>query len=85
MKIVVTGSNGMLAGDLISRLERVGFSVAGFDLPDHDITRPDELLSDLEAEHPDMVINCAAYTAVDRAETEQDTAFKPRASLWQLE
>ncbi|MCE5251334.1 dTDP-4-dehydrorhamnose reductase [bacterium] len=76
MKIVVTGSKGMLAGDLIPRLERSGFPVAGFDMPGHDITRPEELRRDLEAEHPDMVINCAAYTAVDRAETEQEAAFR---------
>jgi dTDP-4-dehydrorhamnose reductase len=76
VKGVVIGSRGMLAGDLIPRMKGAGIETVGFDLPEHDITQLRETFLSLEAEHPDIVINCAAYTAVDRAESEHEAAFR---------
>jgi dTDP-4-dehydrorhamnose reductase len=75
MKIVVTGSQGMLAQDLVPSLKKAGVAVAGFDLPEVDITRSRNAFHIIESENPACVINCAAYTAVDRAESEETTAF----------
>jgi len=75
MKIVVTGSRGMLAQDLLARLERGGFAVIGLDLPELDITRSQEVFAQLNTIRPALVINCAAYTAVDKAESEPAVTF----------
>lgn len=75
MKIAVIGSLGMLGQDVLRRLEDGGFSVTGFSRPELDITKSKQVESCLTALGPDLVINCAAYTAVDRAESEQDVAF----------
>ena len=72
--ILVTGGRGMLAHDLIPRLEKV-FRVIAIDLPELDITNRDALESTLSELHPDCIINCAAYTAVDKAESEPGLAF----------
>jgi dTDP-4-dehydrorhamnose reductase len=72
--VLVIGSYGMLGRDLVQALERSGFNPLGWDLDHIDITR----LADVQAKMPnaaaEVVINCAAYTAVDRAETEVDLA-----------
>lgn len=65
----------MLASDLIPLLEKMGEVIEG-DLPHFDITDIDCIISNLNEVKPDMVVNCAAYTAVDRAEEERDLAFK---------
>lgn len=75
MKIVVTGNRGMLGQDLQPRLERAGYHVQGFDLPELDITKSKKVLTCLNTTKPDVVINCAAYTAVDKAESEPDFAL----------
>ncbi|HUT63927.1 MAG TPA: dTDP-4-dehydrorhamnose reductase [Anaerolineae bacterium] len=75
MKIVVTGSRGMLAQDVISRLDNTDIKVTGLDLPELDITCAQDTLHMIKNENPSLVINCAAYTAVDRAETEAEMAF----------
>ncbi|NIM97942.1 MAG: dTDP-4-dehydrorhamnose reductase [candidate division Zixibacteria bacterium] len=65
----------MLGKDLQPSLERVGHLVQGFDLPELDITESKQVLTCLNGTRPDIVINCAAYTAVDKAESEPDIAF----------
>jgi dTDP-4-dehydrorhamnose reductase len=74
-QILVVGCRGMLGTDLMEVLEREGLSCVGMDLPDIDITRKDRLQSLLADLNPWLAINCAAYTAVDRAEQDQDAAF----------
>ncbi len=75
MKIAVIGSQGMLGQDLLARLRGAGFAVAGFCQPELDITGSDQVNSCLTTLGSDLVINCAAYTAVDKAESEPDAAF----------
>lgn len=74
MRIAVTGSNGMLAKTLIPLLSEghdvVGLTRDALDITDRD--RVNEVMRDLS---PDVVINCAAYTKVDRAEEERGRAF----------
>lgn len=74
MKILVTGAKGMLGQDLCPILEDVGAFVIETDIDTLDITNEemvDEAFTDI---HPDMVIHCAAYTNVDKAEEDLETA-----------
>jgi dTDP-4-dehydrorhamnose reductase len=75
MKILLIGNQGMLGRDLQPRLEEAGFSLKGLDIADMDITRSDDILPHFESFGPDLVINCAAYTAVDKAESEAELAY----------
>lgn len=74
-EILVVGCRGMLGTDLMARLARDGLAARGMDLPDIDITRPAGLRSVMSEVEPWLVVNCAAYTAVDRAEQDVDLAF----------
>ena len=65
----------MLAGDLIPGIEQSGIEVIRYDLPEHDITDSEKLSNQIKADNPSLIINCAAYTAVDRAETEPQKAY----------
>jgi len=75
MNIIVTGSKGMLGLDLVPRLEQLGFQVIGVDIEELDITRFDDVRQFFKIGQPGLVINCAAYTAVDQAESDKDLAF----------
>lgn len=74
MKILVTGANGMLGQDLCPILEDAGAFVIETDVDTFDITDEkivEKVLTDI---HPDMVVHCAAYTNVDKAEEDLKTA-----------
>ena len=75
MKILVTGANGMLGRDLVLVLEGERHEVIITDIEELDITVPDQIIEAVRAIAPDIVINCAAYTLVDKAEKEPDKAF----------
>jgi dTDP-4-dehydrorhamnose reductase len=76
MRIYVIGSEGQVARSLREAAGRHHDMVIGCgSRPDVDIVRPDTVERALTDFSPDIVINPAAYTAVDRAETEQDAAF----------
>ena len=74
MKFFLAGSKGMLASDLLPLLKTRGEVITG-DLPDFDITDLDSSRRTLHEARPDVVINCAAYTAVDKAEEEKERAY----------
>ena len=74
MKILVTGANGMFGQDLCPILEDVGAFVIETDVDTLDITQSDVVEKVLTDIHPDMVIDCAAYTNVDKAEEDLKTA-----------
>lgn len=75
MRVAVIGNKGMLARDLTTQLDEEGISHWGADLPELDITRGDKVHQEVEASGATVVINCAAYTAVDKAESQPDVAF----------
>lgn len=74
MKILVTGANGMLGQDLCPILEDVGAFVIETDVDTLDITNAEQVKQVLSDVRPDMVIHCAAYTNVDKAEEDLKTA-----------
>ena len=74
MKILVTGANGMLGQDLCPILEDCGHEVVETDVDKLDITNAEQVKEVLTDEKPDMVIHCAAYTNVDKAEEDLKTA-----------
>jgi dTDP-4-dehydrorhamnose reductase len=77
LNILVTGSQGQLGSELqelAAQCDNHRFFF--YDLPELDITRPGQVES-LCGEHDiEVIVNCAAYTAVDKAETDSGTAFK---------
>lgn len=73
-RIVVTGVSGQVGWELVRSLAPLGH-VTGLDLPYLDLTRPETIRSALRALAPTVVVNPAAYTAVDDAERERDLAF----------
>ncbi len=80
-KILVTGAHGQLGTELnflSSLLENHSFVFV--DRNDLDITDVDSVNNFFSKEKYPAVVNCAAYTAVDKAETEKETAFKVNAN-----
>lgn len=75
-KILVTGANGMLGQDLIPILEDEGYEIVETDIDNLDITNPEQVRKVLTDEKPQYVMHCAAYTNVDKAEEDVETATK---------
>jgi dTDP-4-dehydrorhamnose reductase len=74
MRVLITGSNGQLGSELVARYTARGDDVFGFDLPEIDITDPASVAAAFEVAAPEVVINCAAWTAVDAAEENEEGA-----------
>jgi dTDP-4-dehydrorhamnose reductase len=75
MKLLVLGARGQVGQELCRLGWPAGYEVAGFDRDRVDITRPEAVVAALAREQPDIVVNAAAYTAVDRAESEPEAAW----------
>ena len=75
MKILVLGAGGQVGTELCRRQWPAGYRIIATDRPGIDITHRDEVFAALARERPDILINAAAYTAVDRAETEPEAAW----------
>ncbi len=75
MKILITGANGMLAKSVKERLKK-GNELICTDVSELDITNKDQVLEFVQDLKPEYIINCAAYTAVDKAEEVYDLADK---------
>jgi len=73
MKVLITGSNGQLGGDLLQTAPP-GTDITAWDLEDMDITDAVQVDARISSIRPDIIINTAAYTAVDKAESEPDAA-----------
>jgi dTDP-4-dehydrorhamnose reductase len=82
--LLITGAFGQLGSDVRVKAAESGLSATAFGSRDLDITDPDAVntvLDDFARSHPGgVVINCAAYTAVDNAESDQDTAYAVNAA-----
>jgi dTDP-4-dehydrorhamnose reductase len=75
MRIAVTGSKGQVATSLIERAGP-GAEVVALGRPAFDLADRVAVLAGIEAAHPDVVVNAAAYTAVDKAEAEEAVATR---------
>jgi len=78
MRILVTGVSGQVGGALVPRLQSLG-TVLAADRKQLDLSRPATIPDELERLAPNLIINAAAYTAVDQAEDERDLAFTVNA------
>ncbi|MER6711103.1 MULTISPECIES: dTDP-4-dehydrorhamnose reductase [unclassified Streptomyces] len=76
MRWLITGAGGMLGRDVVDELTRRGETVAGLDRAALDITRPEAVDAAVREHRPDLVVNCAAYTAVDDAEIDEARALE---------
>jgi dTDP-4-dehydrorhamnose reductase len=76
-RIAILGGRGMLGTDLARICEQQGFNVEVFDLPEFDITNSRQLKEAVDAAK--TIVNCAAYTNVDGAESEAELAYRVNA------
>ena len=72
-KIAVLGAGGMLGSEVVDLFSGTGIGATGLDLPKFDITDYEQLKE--VCRQSDLIINCAAYTNVEQAESEPDAAF----------
>ncbi|AEI78171.1 dTDP-4-dehydrorhamnose reductase RfbD [Cupriavidus necator N-1] len=72
--VLVTGSNGQVGFELRRSLAPLG-KVVALDRSGCDLSRPDDIRRVVREYRPDVIVNPAAYTAVDKAETDADLAF----------
>lgn len=79
MKVFVTGVRGQLGYDVVNELEKRGMEAIGVDIQEMDITDADSVNSVIGEAAPDAVIHCAAYTAVDAAEDNEELCRKVNA------
>ena len=77
MRILITGSKGQLGHALLDVL--CDHEVVAFDLEELDVTQLDETKKAVERDRPQVVINAAAYTQVDKAETDSEGAYRVNA------
>ncbi|ABG40647.1 dTDP-4-dehydrorhamnose reductase [Paraglaciecola sp. T6c] len=75
MKVLITGKKGQLGWELCNRAPEPTVEVFAFDSAELDITDAKKVAEIFSSIQPNVVINCAAYTAVDKAETDEATAF----------
>ena len=78
MKILITGANGMLAKSVKARLKKENELICT-DVSDLDITNAEAVMNFVKENKPEYIINCAAFTAVDKAEEVYDLAEKINA------
>ncbi|MCX6240924.1 MAG: dTDP-4-dehydrorhamnose reductase [Bacteroidetes bacterium] len=80
MKILITGSKGQLGNELkLLEKEYPDYKITFTDIDELDITDMQAVSAFMDQLQPDVVVNCAAYTAVDKAEQEPELALKINA------
>ncbi|WP_245263197.1 dTDP-4-dehydrorhamnose reductase [Azorhizobium doebereinerae] len=79
MRILLFGADGQLGRELTALAAERGLDLRGLNRAAVDITDPAAVARALEANRPDVVVNAAAYTAVDKAESEPDLAARVNA------
>jgi dTDP-4-dehydrorhamnose reductase len=75
MKILLTGKNGQVGFELQKKLSALG-EVIATDREELDLVNPDAIRAFIDQIKPDIIINPAAYTAVDKAESEPELAYQ---------
>lgn len=79
MKVLITGANGMVARASIMHCKAVGDDVVALTRRELDIANREEVFATFEMHRPETVLNCAAFTDVDGAETHKDHAYAANA------
>jgi len=79
MRILLIGKNGQLGWELQRCLSPLG-ELQALDYPEIDLAQPESLREVIHAARPEVIVNAAAYTAVDRAESERELAFAINAT-----
>ena len=75
LKFMVTGVNGQLGHDVVLKLKEMNIDVIAPRRDEFDLTNIEQIKKYIIAEKPDVIIHCAAYTAVDKAEDESDLCY----------
>jgi dTDP-4-dehydrorhamnose reductase len=76
VKLLVTGAAGMLGRDVVLAAGNAGHDVVGFGHAELDVADEAAVTAKFEAERPDVVVNCAAWTDVDGAEESEEEATR---------
>jgi dTDP-4-dehydrorhamnose reductase len=79
MKVLVTGANGQLGHDVVAVCEAAGDDVVAAGRAMLDVTVRSDVAAAVDAFRPDVVMHCAAWTAVDDCEGDPDRAFAVNA------
>jgi dTDP-4-dehydrorhamnose reductase len=80
MRVLVTGHKGILGRAVVAELKRRDVDVTGADVSEMDIADVGRVRAVVGRLRPDVVVNCAAFTAVDPCETQRDLCFKANAT-----
>ncbi|TDW34894.1 dTDP-4-dehydrorhamnose reductase [Rhizobium azibense] len=80
MRIAVTGKQGQAVQSLMRRGAEKGVEIIAVGRPEMDLADPASVAAAFSRVHPDLIVSAAAYTAVDRAESEPDLAFAVNAA-----
>ena len=75
LKFMVTGVNGQLGHDVMMQLKEMDFDVIAPRRDEFDLTNKEQVKKYIIRKKPDVIIHCAAYTAVDKAEDEKDLCY----------
>lgn len=79
MKVLVTGVNGQLGYDVVKELDKRGHQAIGVDRKEMDLTSTQQIKECIGNIKPEAIIHCAAYTAVDKAEDEEELCRRVNA------
>lgn len=79
LRVLVTGVTGQVGGALLPLVRQAGFEALAADRAALDLSAPEGIGAALDALAPDILVNPAAYTAVDKAEDERDLACRVNA------
>jgi dTDP-4-dehydrorhamnose reductase len=78
LKILLTGKNGQIGHELSGLLPQLG-EVVALDSDELDLLKPEEIRRAIRSVRPNLIVNAAAYTAVDQAETDRVAALAANA------
>lgn len=78
-RLVVTGREGQVARSLLERGQGT-FEIVAVGRPNLDLCQPERIKAALQQARPDVIVSAAAYTAVDRAESDEETAYRINAT-----
>jgi dTDP-4-dehydrorhamnose reductase len=75
MRVLVTGADGQLGYDMVKRLNENSIECLGTSINELDLTNETQTNKVITNYNPDVVVHCAAYTAVDKAEDERELCY----------